>query len=98
MFTSLACPVNYLLFLRAVSPTILQEAQQAGGSVLVHCIQGVSRSVTFVIAYLMWQSKKPYGEIFEAVKGIRGVANPNIGFCFQVIKMHAHKHSLAERK
>lgn len=62
----------------------MQAAKQSNGNVLVHCIQGVSRSVTFVIAYLMWQRKKPYGDVFEAVKAIRGVANPNIGFCFQV--------------
>ena len=64
----------------------MQAAKQVGGTVLVHCIQGVSRSVTFVIAYMMWQQKRPYGEVFESVKAERGVANPNIGFCFQVGK------------
>ena len=47
---------------------------------LVHCSQGVSRSVTLAVAYLMWKLDKGYYEVFEAVKAIRGVASPNIGF------------------
>jgi len=62
----------------------VQGALDGGGKVLVHCMQGVSRSVTFVIAFLMWRQKASYEQVFEAVKSIRGVANPNIGFCFQV--------------
>ena len=51
---------------------------------LVHCSQGVSRSVTLVIAYLMWRRDLCFEEAFAAVKAARGVANPNIGFVCQV--------------
>lgn len=51
---------------------------------LVHCSQGVSRSVTLVIAYLMWRNGQCFEEAFAAVKAARGVANPNIGFVCQV--------------
>ena len=51
---------------------------------LVHCSQGVSRSVTLVVAYLMWKLGKTYYEVFETVKAVRGVASPNIGFSCQV--------------
>ncbi len=61
-----------------------QDAQQHGGRVLVHCSQGVSRSVTLVIAYLMWRHGQCFEEAFAAVKAARGVANPNIGFVCQV--------------
>ena len=50
---------------------------------LVHCSQGVSRSVTLVVAYLMWKLGKGYYEVFETVKAVRGVASPNIGFSCQ---------------
>lgn len=73
----------------------VQAAKENEGKVLVHCMQGVSRSVTFVIAYLMWSQNKPYGEVFEAVKEIRGIANPNIGFCLQVLLHTRMAHNLA---
>jgi len=52
--------------------------------VFVHCSQGVSRSVTLVIAYLMWRDGHTFEQAFAAVKAARGVANPNIGFVCQV--------------
>ncbi|KAG2483604.1 hypothetical protein HYH03_017546 [Edaphochlamys debaryana] len=64
----------------------IHTALQSGGRILVHCSQGVSRSATLVIAYMMWRSGKPYDEVFAAVKSIRGVANPNIGFTCQLLQ------------
>ncbi len=50
----------------------------------MHCSQGVSRSAALVIGYLMWKLGQPYDEVYQAVKAMRGVANPNIGFTCQV--------------
>ena len=61
-----------------------QEALQGPGKVLIHCSQGVSRSTTLLIAFLMWRSDHAYDEVFQHVKAKRGVANPNIGFICQV--------------
>lgn len=47
-------------------------------------VQGVSRSASLAIAYLMWKQGTGYDETFSAVKARRGVANPNIGFICQV--------------
>jgi hypothetical protein len=52
--------------------------------VLVHCSQGVSRSATLAIAYLMWKRGAGYDDVFREVKAARGVTNPNIGFICQV--------------
>lgn len=41
----------------------IDAALQSGGRILVHCSQGVSRSATIVIAYIMWRSGKPYDEV-----------------------------------
>ena len=61
-----------------------QAARSSGGCVLVHCSQGVSRSAALTIGYLMWKLGRPYQEVADLVKAIRGVTNPNIGFACQV--------------
>lgn len=58
----------------------IDEARSAGGRVLVHCTQGVSRSATITIAYCMWKLGLSYDEIFDQVKKIRHVVSPNVGF------------------
>jgi hypothetical protein len=73
-----------------------QEALQGPGKVLIHCSQGVSRSTTLLIAFLMWRSDHAYDEVFQHVKAKRGVANPNIGFICQVwpsLTNHVHHKS-----
>lgn len=56
----------------------MEESLAAGGRLLVHCSQGVSRSASLVIAYLMWRDGKEYEETFRRVKAVRGIANPNM--------------------
>lgn len=63
----------------------IEHAIQKNENVLVHCVQGVSRSVTIVLAYLMLKLKITYVEAFERVKEIRGIASPNIGFIVQLM-------------
>lgn len=64
----------------------IEAARSSGGCVLVHCSQGVSRSAALVIGYLMWKLDQGYDEVYQAVKAIRGVANPNIGFTCQLLQ------------
>ena len=45
----------------------VEGARGAGGRVLVHCSQGVSRSVALVIGYLMWRSGRGYEETFAQI-------------------------------
>ena len=64
-------------------PLLLQAAKARNGRVLLHCSQGVSRSASLAIAYLMWKQNRSFDDTLAAVKAIRGVANPNIGFTCQ---------------
>ena len=52
--------------------------------ILVHCMAGVSRSATIVIAYLMWKTHASYLETLDFVKNRRNIINPNNGFLQQL--------------
>ncbi|KAI5810754.1 protein-tyrosine phosphatase-like protein [Pyronema omphalodes] len=50
------------------------------GKVLVHCVEGVSRSSSMVLAYIMSERGLSYKQALRLVKLRRCVACPNIGF------------------
>lgn len=65
----------------------IDQARSAGGNVLIHCIAGISRSVTVTVAYILSKqhqqdpSKKlSVEDTIKLVKKKRGVANPNPSF------------------
>ncbi|KAJ7905910.1 dual specificity phosphatase [Mycena leptocephala] len=51
-----------------------------GDNVLVHCQQGVSRSASIVIAYLIRDRAMTYDAAFDLVKRRRQCIRPNAGF------------------
>jgi len=51
-----------------------------GDNVLVHCQQGVSRSASIVIAYLIRDHSMTYDDAFDLVKQRRQCIKPNSGF------------------
>ena len=60
-------------------------SQSKTNKVLIHCVHGVSRSVTLTIAYLMFVFQINFRSCFNYVKEKRGVASPNIGFVSQLL-------------
>lgn len=78
-------PAEDILCVLYDSFDFIHTALEIGGQVLVHCSQGVSRSATIAIAYIMWRTQLPFDKVFEQVKSIRGVASPNIGFTCQLL-------------
>ncbi|XP_063156092.1 dual specificity protein phosphatase 15 [Candoia aspera] len=62
----------------------IHSSRLRGGSCLVHCLAGISRSTTIILAYLMAVTQLGWHEALEAVKAVRPVANPNLGFCRQL--------------
>ncbi|XP_058031801.1 dual specificity protein phosphatase 15-like isoform X3 [Ahaetulla prasina] len=58
----------------------IHSCRLQGGTCLVHCLAGISRSTTIVLAYLMVVTQLGWLEALEAVKAVRPVANPNLGF------------------
>lgn len=74
----------------------IQEAVDNGSSVLVHCIAGVSRSVTCVCAYLMQANNWTPDEALRAVKAKRSIARPNESFFQQLEIYHRLKYRVSE--
>jgi hypothetical protein len=62
----------------------IEEAQKAGGRVVVHCAQGKSRSATVVIAYVMAKLNIGVDEALKLVQAKRPMAEPNAHFMEQL--------------
>ncbi|XP_036390959.1 dual specificity protein phosphatase 22-A [Megalops cyprinoides] len=58
----------------------IHESRLKGGACLVHCLAGVSRSTTLVVAYLMTVTNYSWEECLSAVKAVRYFVSPNFGF------------------
>jgi hypothetical protein len=54
--------------------------------IYIHCQKGISRSPSFVIAYLMWKSRLSYNDARKLVKSKRNIINPNENFETQLIQ------------
>jgi len=63
----------------------IDDSMQRGGRVLVHCREGVSRSSTIIIAYLMWRYAIPFETAHERIRRVRPICNPNTGFTCQLL-------------
>ena len=59
---------------------IYQYIKNCKGNVLVHCVSGISRSVSFVIAYLMLDKGWDYDKCLGYIRSKRSCAHPNSGF------------------
>lgn len=70
-----------------------EEIREQGGRVFVHCCQGVSRSTSLVIGYVMWRERSSFEEAFQEVKEARGVTNPNMGFACQLLQCQKRVHA-----
>lgn len=64
----------------------IHERVGRGENVLVHCVQGVSRSPTFVLAYLMWADRISLTDAFYALKAKRGMVQPKGVFVHDLLQ------------
>jgi protein-tyrosine phosphatase len=58
----------------------ISDALSQNGRVMVHCREGVSRSSTMIIAYLMWVNHIQFEQAHQMVRDVRPICNPNTGF------------------
>ncbi|VDK86254.1 unnamed protein product [Onchocerca ochengi] len=74
-------PYWYIVFRK------IDEQKKIGGKVLIFCGMGISRSATFVIAYLMCVEKMTLRDAYKEVQNIRNIVCPNVGFFKQMIEL-----------
>lgn len=68
----------------------IQDALGKGGRVLIHCFQGVSRSASVVLGYLIAYHNMSFHQSLHFLKEKRGQINPNYGF-IQQLQNYANK-------
>ena len=70
-------------------PTVcaaIESARCAGIATLLHCHQGVSRSASFAIAYVMWAGGVPLTFAYPVARARRPIISPNAGFSCQLVE------------
>ncbi|XP_064332178.1 dual specificity protein phosphatase 22 isoform X10 [Camelus dromedarius] len=69
----------------------IHECRLGGEGCLVHCLAGVSRSVTLVVAYIMTVTDFGWEDALHTVRAGRSCANPNLGFQRQLQEFEKHQ-------
>ncbi|CAG9785273.1 unnamed protein product [Diatraea saccharalis] len=77
---------------------LINEVVNKGEVVLVHCVAGVSRSVTLCLAYLVKWQRMTLCDAYHHIKQRRPQIRPNTGFFKQLIKYEERLFSEASVK
>lgn len=77
----------------SVCNDFIHAARLRDGHVLIHCLAGMSRSVTVAVAYIMSVTQLSWKEALKVVRTGRAVANPNLGFQTQLHDFEMYKLS-----
>lgn len=64
----------------------IAESQTNHSNILVHCVSGISRSASIVIAYIMDKYQMNYEQAHAQVKAKRAMIRPNSNFIDQLNK------------
>nr|XP_022291637.1 uncharacterized protein LOC111102970 isoform X2 [Crassostrea virginica] len=64
----------------------IDKVREANGSVMIHCLAGISRSPTLAIAYVMKHLHMSSDEAYRYVKDKRPTISPNFNFLGQLLE------------
>lgn len=79
---------NILEYLPQVIKFIHTARTTPNSKLLVHCHAGISRSVSFAIAYVMWAERKSFEDAIAIIHKHRPCASPNLNFMGQLMIFH----------
>ncbi len=88
---------NLRVHFDTVADRIAREARR-GGRTLVHCMAGVSRSATLVLAYLIKHQKMSLSQAYDLVRSKRPCIQPNLGFWRQLIAYEEARRGVRSMK
>ncbi|XP_064611978.1 dual specificity protein phosphatase 3-like [Liolophura sinensis] len=71
----------------------IDKALSSGGKVFVHCMMGVSRSATLIIAYLMMKKQMTVTDSIMQIRSKRAIF-PNDGFLLQLCTLNEELYGL----
>lgn len=71
---------------------VTDEARHSKQGVLVHCLAGISRSVTVTVAYLMSKQSMCLNEAYDFVKKCKPNISPNFTFMGQLLDWEKALH------
>lgn len=81
--------------LKFIEDTLSEDKKN---QILVHCAQGISRSATIILAYLIKHSHMKPEDALVFLKSKRSCVEPNVGFMQQLEKFHQelypHEYSM----
>ena len=62
----------------------INKCKKENKKILIHCFQGISRSATIAIAYLVYNNKMNVDKAFNFIQKKRKIINPNLNFFLQL--------------
>ncbi|KAH0785787.1 Dual specificity phosphatase, catalytic domain containing protein [Histomonas meleagridis] len=65
----------------------INDAIKEGGKVLLHCVEGVSRSAAVCIGYLIVTNEIDYKTAYDTVRSKRRISSPNPKFVAQLMQL-----------
>lgn len=71
--------------------SFLSHVERVKGRALVHCLAGVSRSVSVILMHLMVRHRLPLQLAFRYVRSCRPQINPNEAFKLQLAKLEVQE-------
>jgi protein-tyrosine phosphatase len=81
-------PLLHAAFARGVE--FIASALEEGGTVLVHCRAGISRSPTLAAAYLVRATRTPVDKVFSQMRRTRHVVDPNLTYSMALHEWEPH--------
>ncbi|KAI4481883.1 hypothetical protein M0802_013871 [Mischocyttarus mexicanus] len=75
----------------------IEEARSSDKGVLVHCLAGVSRSVTITVAYLMHKCSLSLNDAFNLVRSRKSNVAPNFHFMEQLLSFERELRDREDR-